>query len=839
MKKEGLSIASYPLTKEALAPINIWGFKLNETFMDLLLSIQVIETPNRKYPGYLAGRTALKAVVSHHPKEVIQFHANLEVIKKNQNYWFYTYTPIEFEMAAAYINEWLRKECRAKNLSYTPTKWQDWGHFEELSLSDFLDQSQFRNGHGVLERYFLLQLTKQPLSFVKETTLQLYPVISEGKNTIMTAPYFNEGVGPFSFAVTATINQFPNDHHRLLEFNTQVKLWVQENPITKKYKYFDSNDSTSVYLYNPELTDDPSFIVFNQMSLKLKKDELILNHKADQYYCEQNDIQLAHLLDKELHSFDLNPTSLRCQTLLTVPNDVRGDCQTLKDKKKPVSHAGYGLGLPERECFMDNISAILKPFKIEPQEIMPKLSKNILKPDKDMDKKLMYEEYGLEALYEKGTKMKVRKQPYYHSKDEITIGYATTSKLMETALKGFVRLLLRADQKVDENVYINSNGIKVHFVELPMALSEAFSEKPLSSEIGRRAQLVKKVSTNLDGAFIEIEAMKNQKKDSKHFLRTEFAKEGIPLQFFYPSVDSDKADICNRSQACAQDLLFKMGFIEAELQTVFKSNPEKIILSISRINIKNKVKIPCLTKTTQGGSWIKVYPEKEWVRIEKLSKQFSSSYVDHNDSLWDKKNGENHYPLAQQWLKDALKEFEKTLDLLVYWDEAIESLLPFFDLSDFDQFLEKFTPLDLSQTRFIRWKNASQSPTYMTYKKSGSGIEISKTTGVFQSPVSNRSYYLIGDRGDNQQTVKAALRLENPSGLLTSIGMPQCHISPEIPKEEALQLMVFTQELRRMVLTQNTSAAEPYPLYLKRFLNEQIESLVIRYAKEKPKKSTD
>ena len=857
MKEIGLTIASYPLTGEALTPLKIWGFKLNETFIDLLLSIQVTETPNRKYPGYLAGRTALKAVISHHPKEVIQFHANLEVIKKNQNYWFYTHEPIEINMAAAYINEWLRKECQAKKLAFTPMEWQDWGTFEELSLNELLDKERFKNGYGVLERYFLLQLTKQSVDFINNTTLQFYPVIAEGRNFIMTTPYFFPKRGPLSFAIESKIQQIPNQKEPLLEFNTQVKLWVQENPIHKKRRYFSAKQSTSVYLYNSESIEGLD-IVFNQIPLKLKNEELILVNKADQYYCEQMDIQISTLLDKELHSFELNPTNHSCQTLLTVPTDARSTKQTLEGRKQPVSHAAYGLGLQEIEVLFEYIAKTLSPFKLTHLLPMLNCSKGITVMMMDLEKAIIFPQYEMEDLLiteeehlkalelEEITKQfkltkttKVSKKPYQHrSKNELTIGYATTSRLMEAALKGNVRLLLRADTEISENTYVNENNLKVRFVKLPLALAEPFSDKPLSSELGRRSQLVKEMSTGLDAAFIEIEPMKDQKKDSKHFLRTEFAKYGIPLQFIHPSEESSvvkvKNDLINRGKACARDLLSKTGCIESELQTIFKQNEEKTILSVSRIILKNSVKLPCLTKVTAEDSWIKVYPEEQWVKIEDLSKQFSHSYIENIKSLWNKKY-EDHLPLVQQWLKNALKEFSETKDLLIYWDETVETLLPIFDLSEFDKFIKNFLPFGFNRGLLIRWKSAIHAPDYVNRKQKTSGIELGKFSGIYQSPLSNRCYYLIGDRGENAQGKKDTLKLTSPGKTLTMPGMHQCYLYPELPSEEAVKALQLTQSLRRMVITQNITAAVPYPLYLVRHLNEHIESFAIRYVPDEKK----
>lgn len=860
MKKEGLVIASYPLKPEVLNPIKIWGFKLKESFMDLLLSIQMLETPNRKYPGYLAGRTALKAVVSHHPKDVIQFHANLEVIKRNENYWFYTHTPIEFEMAAAYINDWLRKECRAKNLKYTPTNWQEWGYFEELALSDFLDNERFRNGNGVLGRYFLLQLTKQPLPFVTDSSLQFYPVISEGKNIIMTTPYFSSDAGPLSFAITSTIQQIPNQVDRFLEFNTQVKIWVQENSIQKKGRYFHPKTATNLYLYNPELTEQ-SAVVFNQMSLKLIDKEPTLVNKADQYYCEQNDIQIIPLLDKELHSFELNSGKFECQVLLTVPNDARGDLQKLSGKEEGVPHASYGLGLLETEALFDSIAQVLEGFNLKHLPRIMSQSTSTKKTVEDFQKEDMFPKYGMEHLIitqdeylkaierkeiQKNTKLikstKISKEAFYHrSKKVVKIGYATTSSLMASSLIGHVRMLLRADTQLDEKTYSSEDQLKVQFVELPMALSEPFSDKPLSSEFGRRSRLVKEVGEGLDGAFIEIEPMKDQKKDSKHYLRTEFSKQGIPLQFFHPTKEKSnfklKSDVVNRGKACTRDLLSKMGFVDSKLQTIFNKNPEKTILSISKVNLKNRLRLPCLTKVTAEDSWIKIYPNKQWVKIEDLSKEFSHCYIDNIDSLFNNKYDE-HLPLVQMWLKNELNEFETASDLLIYWDEAIETLLPFFDLCDFDQFIQDFLPFNLNNGLLIRWKNSTKAPDYVNrkYKKKADRIEVGQYMGIYPHPMTDRCYYLIGERLETIQGKKDTLKKDNYKKTLTTSGMHQCYLYPDVSAKEAIEVLQLTQLLRRMVVTQNITASVPYPLYLVRHLNEQIESFAIRYVKDEEDK---
>lgn len=854
MRKEGLMIASYSLKPEVLEPIKIWGFKLNESFMDLLLSIQMVETPNRKYPGYLAGRTALKAVVSYHSKDVIQFHANLEVIKRNQGYWFYTDQPIKLGMATAYINDWLRKECQKKQLSFAPMKWQDFGQFEELTLCDFLDNERFKNGDGVLARYFLLQLTKQPLPFVEETMIKFYPVISEGQPFIMTTPYFFKKRGPLSFAIRANIQEVPNQTERFLEFNTQVKLWVQENPIAKKGKYFTYKTSTHAYLHNPEITGETE-IVFNQMPLRSKKDDIFLVNQADQYYCQQNDLEIVQLLDKERHDFD----SKTCQVLLTVPTDARGDSQTLEGRKKGVSHSAYGVGLPEVECLMQEISKQLDQLGLASLPPMLNESKQISQVMDEELKETCFPQYGMDDLvvtdqaYKEAIdrkefksnevkltkKTNIPKKPYLHrSKSELVIGYATTSKLMEATLKGHVRLLLRAQMEVDEDTYMNEDQLKIRFVNLPMALSEAFSNKPLSSEFRRRSQLVKQVSQGLDGAFLEIEPMKNQNKDSKHFLRTEFSKYGVPLQFIHPttytSLVRSKMDLVNRGKACARDLLSKMGCIESELLNALKENEEKTIISVSRINVLG-VKLPCVTKVTTEDSWIKVYPEENWTRIEDIPKQFSDNYIDNNESLWGSKS-EDYLMTIQRWLKQALIEFEKAKNLLIYWDEAVETVLPVFELSEFDQFIKKFLPFELNQGHLIRWKSAIHAPDYINRKCKGQVIETGKYSGIYPHPMSARCYYLIGDRPENAQGKKDLTKLQSPGKVLSVPGMHQCYFYPDIVSKEAVDLLQLTQYLRRMVVTQNITASVPYPLYLVRHLNEQIESFAIRYVKDEEDK---
>ena len=865
MKKEvGLNILSFRLNEKILEEITIYGFKVNECFKDMLIDVQLQQGTPRNKLKWASGRTILKVAATLYPNQVIHFHGGLNVIEANQDFWFYTLNPMNPEdlyELEAHVTEWLAREQGLSLLELNLSSFEEWGVFEPVNLIQLKDKTLFKNGYSVIEKTFLSYLLDRNIPFLDGAPqLSFHRMISESGSSVMSLPYFPKKGTPYSYTLDATLTTIPNTEILLLEFKTYIKVWIAEKPNNAFNQYFKESKTTNAYFYTPltsaAIPSETTPKSFNQISLRKKKEksieEVIPYKTSDQYFCEQLGININQFLEKELLEFNLN----EMQLLITLPNDTRDHFQKISTKKKATKPTQYGLGLPEKEIIFEFISQSLKPLGLYMSDPLSNVGGNVIKTDKGFNRIEIFNTYGLkdflfttqeEEEEKMGKTITLPKNPFNHAKkSSLTIGLFVSNLWLQKGLIGFTRALLGASTVIDakNHYYQREDGFSLRFILFKESISKEIVRTETEMEI--ETIIHKLIKTHpFDSCFIEIGDFKGKKGDPKFFLRTLFAEMGIPTQFIFESTllksHKLKLDVINRTLSASKDLLAKSFFVEKILEKELINSPFTTLIGLSKINLDNGFRIPCLTKVEDSTVSYKIYPYTSWIEGEKIYEQLGRDYVLNLESCWgnqkriNQEELEKHHLIINRektdWLKIALNELKDTQSsMAIFWDNRIEDQLSKFDVSQLNNWIETELKLDLTQTTVIHWSSSAKSPSYLTYKKQKENeiCSFGKLKGIYQSNEEKALFYLIGDRPNSGSGLHIMdTKWENPSAFIIVQGMHQIYILSKRTEKEQIEIAKFVQKMRKMIITQDIEASIPFPIYIIRHLNELLDTLFI------------
>ena len=868
-KTQGLHTLSFALQPEKLENLMLYGFKLSPAFKEFLIQVELKLGKNSFDLKRLAGRTAFKLAATLHPDEVVHFHGSLLVAEANQDMWFYTLNPLDVEemfRLEAHINEWLAKEAQTTVFRFDNLPMAEWGAFEAIALTDLLDTTRYKNGHSVLEKYFLSQLVNKTCPFLEDApALMFHRVVSEAYSTVMSQPYFPKDRGPYSYVLTADVVQLPNTTQFLLEFKLSVRIWVMEKPSRAFHSYFKERRTTNAYFYTPDSdqAEGNAYRVFNQIGLRKRKDvdgEIVAVQSADRYFCEQMNVQLNEFLDRELTDFSFDDKQL----LITVPNSARDQVQLVGAKNKEYKPTAYGVCIPERICFFNFIEGELALLGLVPQKGLQQIGGRITKTDAAHPRIPLYQTYGLtdfllteaecaEFNKTEAEKTTLTKEPFvYPGQSSVKIGVFAEDAWIINGHLGFTRALLGASQLVSisedghHHHYQTPEGFHLHFY----LIQDPIAKELKTSKQAR--QLKEKVkhwveTCELDGALIEIgRKFGTSKHDPKNFLRVAFAELGIPVQFIHPSQTSLssvklKSDVENRTRAASKDLLAKLYFTEAPLRTCLDKQSNPLLIGISKIILDNGFHLPCLSKIEAGEVSLKLYPYDTWMDVKTVYQSLGKDYVSHVETAWQRPKAKDQATreawLAQQmrrnteWLTSSLAEFHPNRcpqRVMLFWDSRIEGQLLNFNLTSLDDWFTDLLGFELTNGSLLRWVDAVKSPDYLTLDKTG---KAGKLKGIYQSDYIEQLFYTIGDRPlMGSRIVLQSTKWNDPSKIGFVMGLHQVYVyskdSDIIPLEE----VKFMHKMRKMILTQDIEASVPYPIYILRQLNELMDAFFSRYS---------
>lgn len=842
-----LTLGVYHLTPEILKGQSIYGFKISNEFEDFLSAIYSGETE-----GKFEGRTVLKVVSTLYQDKILHMYGNLQTIRSNENIWFYTRNPFDLTELIQVIANYSDEKFPLQ-LEYLPDEHsiEDWGSFELIPLENLLNYELFKNGYAVLEKHFLSYLTNMSFEFLNEESISFTTVLDEGGNYVMSQPFFPVDYTPYSYAIKAKIQRHPYLEYPTLEFKTNLKLWVQANPLTDLNSYFSTN-YTSVFMPSSRETGRTETFIYNKTKVRLNKNDRskIEYDPTDQFYFNVFGTDLKTILDQELRKGD----SLDSKSLITVAKDARTVLQTLCSGETPEGTTNYGISPKENDWFLNliqnKIGTILsqEQMKLIPIEDVVNIpaakEKGVDKEEFLMQQNLLhlmtkanYETIAKNAAGERTKKghliqrpkINISSQGYIHpTKDTIKLGLFTDKKII-AHVENTIGVFLEGI-KQGENHYKTRHGEEVILAPEKDNLSKFYTRKEQEK---KEEELAKRIhdfvlEQQIDGALISIDKPPFNSKekrntgdellDTKRVIKRIFASHNIPTQFIHPKGMS----LESRVKASMKDLISKTGFIEQRYLAFQEAYPLDFIV-ISKVQLEAGA-VPCLLRMEGTKVWIKTYPNTEWLPFDKLYESYSSYF--------DKPLKEKHEKLEtierrktdiHEWCKEHFKSLETPRRTFVFWDRRIETLLPFFRFDAIEEWKTTYFSLNFTSNVLIRWTPATYAPTYHQSNPKSENLFV-KSRNIFKSELIPNHYYLIGTRSTQHRDSLKTLKLEEASENYTSIGLIQLDFYSEPLREQYDVEALLVQELRYHIVTYDKSASLPYPIYLLNHLNELVDA---------------
>lgn len=835
-----IELMAFTFDKETLSDKKVFGFKINETFKNILGEIH--QAAGRRY----AGRKIFQIANALQQTEVVHCHGDLYTISKNNDIWFYSDNEFNPQLLFTFITKWMKEELNKYELEFEiDNSIEFFGEFIEMSWAELLDKTKYLNGKKTLEKLSLSLLEDKVFDFLDgdASTLTLHRVIHDSESMLMSQPLFPKRSSAYSYTLKTQIEEVKKDELYQISFLPSVRLWIQESPLARS-NYFKTGESTNAYITTPGLLKASKKVVFNQISLRKNSSGIYSPKIAHESFLKTTGTDIQDLLKKEL-MFDPQEINL----MVTLPNDCRGDIQ--KVSKKKLSSTAYGIGLPEREkIFYFVKEELIKHGFGEIPPFEPESKGLSFVKTTSFDKISTFEEYGvldyvdtegikqeldakIEAWIKDGMKKKkptggnveLNEEPFvsFEGKETFKIAVFSPNAIMQRILIATTRMLVHAKEQVRDFTYRNENGLTIEFLVFEENITNEITK---TSEVNERMRLIKSIIgvQPIDGAFIEIGDLKGSKGDPKKHLRTMFSSFGIKTQFIHPAIRESekvslldvKGEITNRSMASSHDLLSKLGFVDIKTKRYFEENNS--YTAVSRIRFFNQLFVPVIIKNCVNGAKIKIYPESEWMNFADLEARINKRYIQQNEEDWSKVAYFERSILHLNWLNKELAQIKQEDDKTrVIWDVRLDSLFVHRD-DDFKDFIDnRLNGLDLT---FIRYEYTKK---YMGYLMRNGKGKLGKYKGIFKPDFCDNKWFLIGSRVNTAQAPVAATKWGNPTKQLIAPSLCEASIYSEKEVNHFNEILDL-QYLRKANITFDVESAYPYPLSLTRYVEELVDA---------------
>lgn len=222
------------------------------------------------------------------------------------------------------------------------------------------------------------------------------------------------------------------------------------------------------------------------------------------------------------------------------------------------------------------------------------------------------------------------------------------------------------------------------------------------------------------------------------------------------------------------------------------------------ISTSNNEKRIGISKIENGVTYIKLYPEKNWMEIKDYI------YSINKRKLQDTQISKCKKTQIEQWIVDAIAE-EMLLEKMVYCFVDCALRNNGWSYIANSKFL-KFDALRIAgknRLRIIRINSTDEVGDYYIKNKKG---KINKSKGIFKSD--KNTYYVVGSRIEtDSSTGNNVTKVDIPCKPLRRPSLYEVNIQGADTEEERDKLIVMTQNLRKMNITYNKESSAPLPLY--------------------------
>lgn len=797
-----LQLYSFLLDENTIDDVELYVFKLSNGVKTRIEKIR--EMQQREYKS-VAAKAMFKVAASIFDT-VIHSNNSLKDIYKDNNNWFYSLEEFDLELLKAKVKEWISKEQENVGLEVDVDFDEEWSFFEKTTLKEVLKTSNAK--YNIIPRYYIYKLAKEEFEFdTLEKKLKFNRVIDDGKAAMITMPIKieNRRYTPFSYAIEVTLKDVIDSDKLTLHFYLKIKRWEFSNCTKDGNLTISSRENTSVYVYNENEYYSDKDIIFNKISVKkqYKENEILYDNTADRIYCEMMNLDIVDALGKIEEDDEKSAIYL-----VGFKNRNTGK----------ISLTQAGAGLPERNEMIKLVSE--KVDNLALREPINDVTEDKFSKTKSIPKEYVAE-YGLDKfITTKSGEKDLTKEIYTAPKNvkRINIMVATSKDDLVNMIIPSMRYYLKLDKEVDEMKYKNEKGLEVKFNVIEDSISRALGEGEKVED--RRIEVETFISKYLDNealnlAIVDIERFHNEKgyenKDPKQVIRVALKNKKVLSQFISFKEDTTIDVVLNT----VRDIIAAASFQEAVLFSIKGISETDILLGVDMVSTANSEKRIGVSKIENGITYVRLYPEKNWVEIKDYIYSISKK------KLQDTKIKVEYSTRAkiEQWIEDIIAE-EMMLGRMVYCFVDCVLRSSGWSYITNGKFLN-FDALRIAgkeRLRIIRINSTDEIPDYYITDKKGS---INKNKGIFKSD--KNTYYLVGARIDTDSSAgNYATKIGSPCKLLRRPSLYEVNIQGSITEEESCRIAVMTQNLRKMNITYNKESSAPLPLYSLGRLSEYL-----------------
>lgn len=786
-----LQLYSFILDEDTIDDVELYIFKLPE---ELKKRIEEIMDNYKGIYQNVAAKAMFKVAVSIFDT-VIYSNNSLKDICKDDNIWFYSLEKFDLKLLKSKVKEWLRKEQENVGLEIDIEFKEEWVFSKKKNLKEILKLSN--NKFNIIPNYYAYKLSKEEFDFKSlQRSLEFYRIIDDDKATIMTMPIkiVNKRYTPFSYAIEISLKNVIDSDKLTLHFYLKIKRWEFSNRIKDGKLMISSKEATSIYVYKENEFYNDNNIIFNKILVKnqYKGNSIFYNNKADRIYCEMMNINIMDALGKIEKPDDKSEIYL-------VGYKVR-DTGKLKITQN-------GAGLPERNEMIDLISKKLDRLIL--REPINCIKEATFSKTKFISKEELFE-YGLDKFVTtKSGKKELSKEGYitFSNIKKINMIVATSNIELVHMIIPAMRYYLRLNEELKEMIYRNEDGLEVKFNVIENSIARAIEEEEILDT--RRIEVESFISNSLDStalnlAIIDIERFDQKKeyknKDPKQVIRVALKNKRVLSQF----INFNETTTIDVVLNTVRDIISATSFQEAFLYKNKSINKEDVLLGINMISTSNNEKRIGISKIENGVTYIKLYPEKNWMEIKDYI------YSINKRKLQDTQISKCKKTQIEQWIVDAIAE-EMLLEKMVYCFVDCALRNNGWSYIANSKFL-KFDALRIAgknRLRIIRINSTDEVGDYYIKNKKG---KINKSKGIFKSD--KNTYYVVGSRIEtDSSTGNNVTKVDIPCKPLRRPSLYEVNIQGADTEEERDKLIVMTQNLRKMNITYNKESSAPLPLY--------------------------
>lgn len=797
-----LQLYSFIVDENTIDDVELYVFKLPSGVRE---RIEKISDMNGKAYKSVAAKAMLKVAASIFDS-VIYSNNLLNDISNDDNNWFYSLEEFDLELLKVKVKEWISKEQEKVGLEIDINFDEEWSFYKTITLREILKISNTK--YKIIPRYYVYKLAKEEFHFDSlQRSLKFNRVIDDAKAIMITMPIKieNKKYTPFSYSIEVTLNDVIDSDKLTLHFYFKIKRWEFSNCIKDGNLIISTKENTSVYVYNENEYYSDKDIIFNKISVKkkYKKNDISYDNIADKIYCEMMNINIVDALGKIEEAGEKSTIYL-----IGYKNRNTGNLKVTQS----------GAGLPERNEMMKLISKKLD--KLVLRNPINSIKEDTFSKIKSISKYDLVE-YGLDKFITTDSgKKELPKEMYitYSNIKRINMIVVTSKKELIQMIIPSMRYYLRLNKELNEMIYINKDGLEVKFNIIEDSITRALEEDETLED--RRNEVEAFINSSLDNkalnlAIVDIERFDKKEeykyKDPKQVLRVALKNKKVLSQFIN-FTETTTIDIVLNT---VRDIISASSFQEALLFSNKGISESDILLGIDMISTANNEKRIGISKIEDGVTYIKLYPEMNWVEIKDYIYSINKKKLQNTKIKRDKFTKFK----IEQWIEDVVAE-EMLLGKMVYCFVDCVLRSNGWSYITNHKFLN-FNTLRIAgkeRLRIIRVNSTDEIPDYFIEDKKGN---INKSKGIFKS--CNNTYYLVGGRSDTDQKGKKSFtKIDSPTISLRRPALYEVNIQGTSTDEESVRIAVMMQNLRKMNITYNKESSAPLPLYCLGRLSEYL-----------------